>query len=89
MTAANGNGRRPDYDASVVGAGHNGLTAGAYLARAGVRVCVLEARDLVGGRVRHRGAVARAARLARLLDGADDVHPVRPRRGRELARRRP
>ena len=49
MTAANGNGRRPDHDAIVVGAGHNGLTAGAYLARAGLRICVLEARDLVGG----------------------------------------
>lgn len=37
------------YDDVVVGAGHNGLTAAAYLARAGRRVLVLEASDHVGG----------------------------------------
>jgi phytoene dehydrogenase-like protein len=47
--AANGNGKRPDFDAIVVGGGHNGLTAAAYLQRAGLRVCVLEARDVLGG----------------------------------------
>ncbi len=47
--ATNGNGKRPDFDAIVVGAGHNGLTAAAYLQRAGLRVCVLEARDVLGG----------------------------------------
>jgi phytoene dehydrogenase-like protein len=46
---ANGNGKRPDFDAIVVGGGHNGLTAAAYLQRAGLRVCVLEARDILGG----------------------------------------
>jgi len=37
------------YDAIVVGAGHNGLTCAAYLARAGRKVLVLERRDILGG----------------------------------------
>jgi len=37
------------HDAIVVGGGHNGLTAAAYLARAGMRVLVLERRHVVGG----------------------------------------
>jgi phytoene dehydrogenase-like protein len=37
------------YDAILVGAGHNGLTAAAYLARAGLKVLALERRDIVGG----------------------------------------
>jgi phytoene dehydrogenase-like protein len=37
------------WDAVIVGAGHNGLTAAAYLARAGRSVLVLERRDQVGG----------------------------------------
>lgn len=38
-----------DYDDVVIGAGHNGLTAAAYLARAGRHVLVIEAADHVGG----------------------------------------
>lgn len=39
----------PRYDAIIVGAGHNGLVTAAYLARAGLRVLVLERRHVVGG----------------------------------------
>ncbi len=38
-----------DYDAIVVGGGHNGLVAGAYLARSGMRTVVLESRHKTGG----------------------------------------
>jgi beta-carotene ketolase (CrtO type) len=37
------------YDAIIIGAGHNGLTCGCYLARAGLRVLVLEQYHTVGG----------------------------------------
>lgn len=38
-----------DFDAIVVGGGHNGLVCAAYLARAGLRTVLFEARDSVGG----------------------------------------
>jgi phytoene dehydrogenase-like protein len=38
-----------EWDAVIVGAGHNGLTCAAYLAQAGKRVLVLESRDRIGG----------------------------------------
>lgn len=38
-----------NYDVVVIGAGHNGLTAAAYLGAAGISVLVLERREIVGG----------------------------------------
>jgi phytoene dehydrogenase-like protein len=47
------------YDAIIIGAGHNGLTNGAYLAKAGLNVLVLEKNGFVGGasvtREEHKG----------------------------------
>src|ERR1700742_2633789 len=41
--------RHGSYDVVVVGGGHNGLTAAAYLARAGLSVAVVERLDHTGG----------------------------------------
>ena len=43
--------RQERHDAIVIGGGHNGLVAAAYLAAAGLRTVVLEARERVGGAV--------------------------------------
>ena len=42
-------GARPDRDIIIVGGGHNGLVCAAYLAKAGLKVTMLERRDTVGG----------------------------------------
>ena len=41
--------RATNYDAIIIGAGHNGLVTACYLARAGWKVLVLERRYIVGG----------------------------------------
>ena len=38
-----------EYDAIIVGGGHNGLTCAAYLAKAGRKTLVLERRHVLGG----------------------------------------
>ena len=43
-----------EYDVVVAGARHHGLAVAAYLAKAGLSVCVVEAQDSVGG-----GAITR------------------------------
>ena len=48
-TATAGAGRATHYDAIVIGGGHNGLVAAAYLARSGARTLVPEARPRTGG----------------------------------------
>src|ERR1700712_688934 len=59
------------YDAIIVGGGHNGLVAAAYLARAGKRVLLLERRDELGGaavsEVAFPGVDARLSRYSYLV----------------------
>ncbi|MDQ4501068.1 NAD(P)/FAD-dependent oxidoreductase [Sinomonas sp. ASV322] len=63
--------RVPTFDAVVVGGGHNGLTAAAYLARAGLSVTVLERLDSTGGaavsKLAFKGHDARLSRYSYLV----------------------
>ena len=81
---AAGAGRRAraaaSWDAIVVGGGHNGLTAAAYLARAGKRVLVCERRERLGGAATlerpfadQRFVVSPCAYLVGLLDDGRDL----------------
>ena len=38
-----------DFDVIIAGAGHNGLVAANYLAKAGKKVLILEAQEIIGG----------------------------------------
>lgn len=78
----------------MVGAGHNGLVAAAYLARAGLRTAVLERRDRIGGACTTEPLwpgyrVSRAAYVAGLLRPAVIAELGLAGRGLRLLRRDP
>ena len=59
------------YDVVIAGAGQNGLSTACYLAKAGLKVCVLEGRDILGG-----GVVSFKDELGVTHDGAATVHTL-------------
>lgn len=65
-----------DIDAVIVGAGHNGLVAGSYLARAGRRVLLLDAAPTVGG-MTSTNALLAGAPEHRINEGAMDASLIR------------
>src|SRR5690348_5541502 len=65
-------GKRPRYDAVVVGSGPNGLAAAIVLARAGLSTLVVEAHALPGGGVR----TAELTLPGFLHDVCSTVHPL-------------
>ncbi len=65
-----------EYDAIVVGAGHNGLIAGSYLARGGARVLIVEADERIGGMTSTNAVIGGAPRHL-VNEGAMDASLIR------------
>jgi phytoene dehydrogenase-like protein len=63
-----------NYDAIIIGGGHNGLVCAAYLARVGRRVLVLERREVVGGTAVTEELFP-GFRFSTLADGAGYLSP--------------
>ncbi len=59
------------YDVAIAGAGQNGLSTACYLAKAGLKVCVLEGRDILGG-----GVVSFKDETGAIHDAAATVHTL-------------
>ncbi|MBW2381709.1 MAG: NAD(P)-binding protein [Deltaproteobacteria bacterium] len=72
---------RNAYDAIIIGAGPNGLLAGAYLAKAGHKVLLCERRHETRWWPEHRGVLRLSPQPARHLshDGREDAGLPRPR----------
>jgi phytoene dehydrogenase-like protein len=63
-----------NYDAIIIGGGHNGLTCAAYLAKSGRKVLVLEKRPLIGGTAVTEELFP-GFKFSTLADGAGNLAP--------------
>lgn len=77
------------YDVVIAGAGHNGLVVACYLAKAGLKVCVVEKSDMVGGGVITREIAAPGFKndLASVVHGVFISNPLWHRDELELQSR--